>query len=550
MIAMTALVGRRAALEYARRPLNLVLLIAVPVVLVFVWGATLAEFSELLGGTGDRGQIEAATAGWAAAALAGLAGFFQVTGSQGADRRLAAGARRTGPVVAGRLVAALGLALLAAAGGLAALAVRSGLADPPRAVAATVVIAIIYLSLGVLVGTVVRSEMNGALLISLAWVFDVFFGPALGSATSGITQLLPLHFPTLVLMGQASGHAGSIGDVGWSIAWAVGLAGLAVVRLVVTTRPASAADARESITAVRTAPTSSAILVARPMIVPVPASTPWTPSASQPSATALRYPPAIGNVGAAARVLAVLRAGAREYRRNRVLFALLVAVPMVFIVMAVNVTLDVPGPIELTESGQHFTALLSQRRMHAATMVPVTSAFLAGITGLFIVTGSAGGDRRLVLAGYRPREVLIGRLGIIGAATVLTTFVAVAVSSAMYPPRQWAVFAGANLLIAVTYAMIGVLLGPLVSRLGGLYLILLLAFIDVGLGQSVMFPGGPPAWGAFMPARGASRVMFDGAFTERFDPLGYLLLGLGWLAALTIATVVVFHRRTATALAR
>ena len=249
-------------------------------------------------------------------------------------------------------------------------------------------------------------------------------------------------------------------------------------------------------------------------------------------------------------MIAVLRAGAREYRRNRVLLALLVAVPSVFIVMAVNVTLDVPGPIALTEGGQHFTALLSERRMHAATMVPVTSAFLAGLTGLFIVTGSADGDRRLVLAGYRPREVLIGRLGIIGAATVLTTFVAVAVSGAMYPPRQWVVFAGANLLIAVTYAMIGVLLGPLVSRLGGLYLILLLAFIDVGLAQSVMFPSGPPAWGAFMPARGASRVLIDGAFTGRFDQLGYLLLALGWLAAFTTATVVVFHRRTATALAR
>ncbi len=546
MNAMTALVGRRAALDYARRPLNLVLLIVVPVVLVFVWGATLAEFSELLGGTGDRGQIEAATAGWAAAALAGLAGFFQVTGSRGADRRLAAAAQRTGPVVAGRLIAALGLALLAAAGGLAALAARSGLTNPTRAIAATVVIAITYLSLGVLVGTLVRSEMNGALLITLAWVFDVFFGPALGSATSGVTQLLPLHFPTLVLIGQASGHAGPIGDVGWSIAWAVGLASLAVVRLVVTTRPASAADVRRPTSSVLAAPASSELGVSRPRVVPVATS---TPSASPASTTTFLHTPPIGNAGAAVRVIAVLRAGAREYRRNRVLLALLVVVPSVFIVMAVNVTLDVPGPIALTEGGQQFTAFLSERRMHAATMVPVTSAFLAGLTGLFIVTGSAGGDRRLVLAGYRSREILIGRLGIIGAATLLATFVAVAVSGAMYPPHQWVVFAGANLLIAATYAMIGVLLGPLVGRLGGLYLILLLAFIDVGLGQSVMFPSGPPAWGAFMPARGASRVMIDGAFTGRFDQLGYLLLGLGWLAAFTTATVAVFHRRTATALA-
>ena len=241
---------------------------------------------------------------------------------------------------------------------------------------------------------------------------------------------------------------------------------------------------------------------------------------------------------------AVLLAGLREYRRNRVLWALLIAVPAVFIGLAIMVTVDTPGPITLVEGTRHFTALLSERRMHAATMVPITSAFLAGLAGLFVVTGSAGGDRRLVLAGFRPRDVLVGRLGVIGAATVLTTAVAVVVSGAWYRPRQWAVFAGANLLIALTYAMVGVLVGPLTGRIGGLYLILLLAFTDVGLGQSVMFPGGPPSWGAYLPARGASRVMLDGAFTGHFDQIGYLLLGLFWLATLTTAATAVFRRRT------
>lgn len=79
-----------------------------------------------------------------------------------------------------------------------------------------------------------------------------------------------------------------------------------------------------------------------------------------------------------------LRAG--PHRRNRVLWAFLVAVPSVFIGMAISVALDVPGPIALVDRGRHFTALLSARRIHAATMVPVTSAFLAGLTGLFVAT--------------------------------------------------------------------------------------------------------------------------------------------------------------------
>jgi hypothetical protein len=244
------------------------------------------------------------------------------------------------------------------------------------------------------------------------------------------------------------------------------------------------------------------------------------------------------------RGIAVLRAGMREYRRNRVLWILLVGVPAVFIGMAVMVTVDVPGPISLVEGDRYFVALLSQRRVHAATMVPITSAFLAGIAGLFVVTESVHGDRRLVLAGLRTRDVLVGRVGVIGTATVLTTAVAIAVSGIWYTPHQWLVFAGANLLIALTYGVIGVLVGPITGRIGGLYLILMLAFIDVGLGQSVMFPEGPPTWGAFLPARGASQMMIDGAFTADFDRLGALVLALAWLVALSTAATAVFHHRT------
>ncbi len=541
MNTMPALVGKRAVADYSRRPLNVVLLIVVPVVLVYVWGSSLADFSKLFGGPGNRPQIEAATAGWAAAALAGLAGFFQVTGARATDRRLAAVAGRPASVVAGRLGASLCLAMLAATGGLVALAVRTGITNPFRAISATVLIAIIYLSLGVLVGTVVKTEMNGALLVTLAWVFDVFLGPAMVSGPSFMTRVFPLHFPTLLLTGQVTGHAGPLGDVGWSFVWAVGLSTLAIVRFAIMIRPAPAPRAAGTETPVHAlTATPTGVRTVTPAVPPIPSAT-IAPVATTQTTSPVR--PASVHAGLGA----VLRAGMREHRRNRVLWTLLVVVPAVFIGMAIMVTLDIPGPISVVDGGRHFTALLSQRRMHAATMVPITSAFLAGLTGLFVVTGSVGGDRRLVVAGFRPRVVLAGRIGVVAAATVLTTAIAVAISGVWYPPRQWVVFAAANLLIALTYAMLGILIGPLTGRIGGLYLMLLLAFIDVGIGQSVMFPAGPPAWGAFLPARGASRVMIDGAFTEHFDQTGYLLLGLAWLLTLTAVTVEVFRRRTMTA---
>lgn len=534
---MTTLMIRRALLDYARRPLNLMLLVLVPVVLVFVWSGSLVQFSKLLGGAANHVQAEAATAGWAAALLAGLAGFFQISGSRAVDRRLAAGAHHPAAVVRGRLGAGFGLALLAAAGGLVALAVRAGITDPARAVATTVIIAIIYLALGVLVGTLVRSEMNGALVVTLAWVFDVFFGPVLSGGSTTATRVFPLHFPTLVLTGQASGHSGPIGDVGWAIAWAIGLSALAVARLWVTTRPASRPAATDRV-ALTNSPAQAVPRATPPQALHAPARSTRTVEVRIETRSG-RHP-----IRSGTRVAAGLKAGLRDYRRNRVLWVLLVAVPILFIVMAIMVTPNTPGRVALVDGARHFTALLSERRMHAATMVPITAAFLAGLTGLFVVTGSARTDRRLVVAGFRPREVLGARLGVIVSATVLTTAVAVAVSGAWYPPDQWLAFAAASLLISLTYAMVGMLLGPITGRLGGLYLILLLAFIDVGLGQTVMFSKDPPAWGAFLPARGASRMLIDAAFTTRFDQAGGLLLALAWLAALAAASTVVFHRQT------
>ena len=88
---MTIALSARWLIEYARRPLNLVLLVAVPVIFVTLSAGALTDFADILGGVADLGEVEAATAGWAAAVLAGVAGFFHVSTSRDADRRLAAG---------------------------------------------------------------------------------------------------------------------------------------------------------------------------------------------------------------------------------------------------------------------------------------------------------------------------------------------------------------------------------------------------------------------------------------------------------------------------
>ena len=490
---MTAALSATFLRDYGRRPLNLVLLLVVPLVFVTLSAGVLVDFAEILGGLADLGSIEAATAGWAAAVLAGIGGFFQVVGSRSADRRLAAAGSGTVPVVAARLVSGLALAMVATAGSLIALAVRAGIDDVPRTIATTAMFALIYLGIGAAVGAVARDELNGSLVVLFVWMFDMFLGPGFSASHAPILRLFPTHYPTLVMLGIDSGHSSASTDLLVSLAWTVASLGLATWLLVRTTRPLT------------------------------PSHTQGIPVSFIRSGVALRY-------------------AFRQYRRNVVMWVLLAVLPVAFISLSFVITPEQPAAVELVEGGRSSLTTISMVDVHGAIMAPITIAFLAGIAGLFVALGSAQADRRLVLAGFRTSEVLAARLGVIWTAALAVTAVSLAVTFVDFRPEQPVAFVAANVLVALTYSMIGVVLGIAAGRLGGLYLILTLPFIDLGIAQNVMFDAAPPSWGTYLPAHGAARLLVDSAFTPGFDAIDAVLVACAWLAAATVLAVVVFHR--------
>lgn len=376
---MTGSLTLRWLVEYSRRPLNLVLLVAVPVVFVALAAGTLADFADILGGVGDLGDVEAATSGWAAAVLAGVAGFFHVSTSRDPDRRIASAGAGVGPVVASRMVSTLALAAIASAGALIALRVRTDLATSPRVIGATLLSAVIYAGIGVTIGALIRSEMNGSLILVFAWIFDVFFGPAMGGTASFI-RLFPLHYPTLVTTDVASGHSGAVGDLGISLLWAVTTVGIAGTTLVLTIRPRHA----RTVSPVRR------------------------------------------------RVGAALVAASRQLRRMPAMWVLILGLPVAFITTSIAITPDSPTPVELAENGQRSLSIVSMADVHGAVMVPITIGFLASLAGLFVSLDSADGDRRLSLTHYRGGEILAVRMTVIVAASLAATAVAVGVTAVSF----------------------------------------------------------------------------------------------------------------------
>lgn len=487
---------RRYLDEYTRRPLNLALLVAVPVIFVTLTAGALADFARILGADAGVGSLTVATAGWAASFIAGVAGFFHVRSSDGADRRLAAAGLGAGRVVTARFLSGILLGVLAAAGALAALALRTGIDDPARVIGGTLLFASTYLALGVLVGAVVRSDVNGSLLVIFVWMLDVFLGPGMAGNSIPLTRVFPTHYTTLMVMNAPSGHAGPLGDIGWALVWLVGLTALAAAVFSARTRPAE--------------------------------------------------PAAVGVSERSPRLSGRWRVGLRfmfrEHRRNPALWVLLVALPLFFITVSFAVTPDQPTPVKLIEGGRAVLATLSMTRIHGAIMVPITVAFLAGLAGLFVVQGSKEADRRLTLAGFHPAEVLAARLGVILAAAGLATVVSLAVTAIDFTPDSWWGFAAATGLTAATYGLIGVLVGSVFGRLGGLYVMFLLPFIDVGLAQNPMFGAAPPGWARAMPGNGAIRLLIDAAFTPTIDDRAGILIGVAWLAGIAVLASVVFRR--------
>jgi hypothetical protein len=498
----SALLVRRFLADYARNPVNLLMLVLVPAVFVVGAAGSLAQLARLLSGTVAPGaDLPTVTAGWAAAFIAAIAAYFQVRGARAADRRLVQAGLPAGQLAAARALTGLALAVVASAAALVTLAARTGIEHPGRVAAGTFMFAVIYLAIGALAGALVASPVNGTVLILFVWMIDVMFGPIFGSATRPAGRVFPTHFLTLWMTGLPSRHAGRAGDLGWALAWTLGAAALAWAAL------------------------TSASRTARP------------PRRRRPGST--------GD-----QLCAAIQAGVTDWGRNRVLWMLLATVPAVFIVLATALAPGSRVRLTLDESGRQVSKAVSLAfgaGVHPAFMAPIAIASLATLAGMFIIVDSRAPDRRLALAGERAGALLAGRLTLITLAALAVTGVSLAVTATVASISLWDAYIAASALLALTYAMIGVILGPIFGRVAGVLVAFLIPFLDLGIAQDPMLYPSPPTWAHFLPGYGGFKMLTNAILTASFSQTGSLLIALAWLATATVAAAVIVGRGLHTA---
>jgi hypothetical protein len=230
----------------------------------------------------------------------------------------------------------------------------------------------------------------------------------------------------------------------------------------------------------------------------------------------------------------------RDQRRRPLLLILLVALPAYVITRSIAIT--EPTPQEVSLPGGEVIAS-NMRDIHGAVMGGTIIGFAAGLVGVFVMQSALQGDRRLVIAGFRPGEAIVARLVVVAAATALVVTVSAIVTALAFDPAVWTPFLTGLLLIGLVYALLGALIGAVLDKLAATYLILFVVMTDVSIIQNPMFGDGTPdGWAVALPGYGPSRLMVEGAFSDSFHAGGELVVSLGWTVALTAAVLVVLRR--------
>lgn len=243
--------------------------------------------------------------------------------------------------------------------------------------------------------------------------------------------------------------------------------------------------------------------------------------------------------GSLSRLRTVLVSDGKQYVRSITLVALLVAVPVGFIWLTGVVAPSGRVAVRTTYTGIVATTLYELPNVHILVITQVTVAFLAGMGGLALVQSTAAEDRRLIVCGYGREQLLLARFGLLAVLSVVVSVVSISVLHLSFAPVQPWLFVGATTLVAMLYALVGAIVGTFLTRLSGLYLMLFLPMMDIGVFQNPTFIQGARHWWMVpFPGYFPMKFVLNSGLTESFlvvEPVWWSLAYLFGLAAVIVA---------------
>jgi ABC-2 type transport system permease protein len=231
---------------------------------------------------------------------------------------------------------------------------------------------------------------------------------------------------------------------------------------------------------------------------------------------------------------ATFRAGLREYARTPLLLALLVFLPAYFILTFATVIPETTGPLSVPGDG---TVMVTMNDVYAVYMAPMVGALVGGIAGLFVMQAARDADARFVIAGARPVSVLLARFGLLAVVALVVGAVTTATVAVPYVPERPAGVFLAVALAALSYGLVGVLLGLVLNRLAGVYALLFGSMLDLFILQNPLADS--PDYARYLPGHAPAELAVDAGFSTDLalstaGEGGAYVLALGVLVTLAL----------------
>lgn len=174
--------------------------------------------------------------------------------------------------------------------------------------------------------------------------------------------------------------------------------------------------------------------------------------------------------------------------RHRIVFVLMVVIPFVFLSVVEATTSERILPFRLASLEDEVWVEITEKGTSFIFFAVASAGFLLSFFALNVVQKNWEVNRRLIICGYHPAQLLMSILFSLILMVVGVAFYIALLTMGFHPIEHFWLFLFGLIQIGLVYGAYGLLVGSLIKgELEGILLIVLLVNIDVGWLQNPLF---------------------------------------------------------------
>ncbi len=231
--------------------------------------------------------------------------------------------------------------------------------------------------------------------------------------------------------------------------------------------------------------------------------------------------------------------------RRKIVIVLFFVIPVVFLTTVKLTTSDRVLPFRLASIEEEVFIEVSEKEISLLFFAVTCTGFLLAFLGLNLVQKNSEINRRLVICGFHPLELLISNLLSLFVMIFLIAIYVGFLTSAYFPIDHLGLMIFGLTQVGFVYGCYGLAVGSLIKgELEGIFLIVLLANIDAGWLQNPLFYADAQNQVIirFLPAYFPSQAAIISAFTDYSISKASLYSALYGIGILAISMLIYFTK--------